>query len=105
MPCVLGCHEQVADRTRRIVALLEVHGQLRRNVSDPGPVDRLAAVADTPVNLCPPHGWQQAIRHLEIENVAELVARRDCSIRQLDQARGSQELMSAHQRLAALLYP
>ena len=102
---ILGCLCEVFDGARVVPTLLEMHRQFRGDLANTIAVDRFASLTDPAVDLGASHRRQEAVGHLEIENVVELVARGHCPIRQLDETGWRQELVPSHQRFASLFDP
>jgi hypothetical protein len=92
MPGGFRSLKKVLHGARRVVALLEMHRKFGGNLFQAIAVDRFPGGPNPTMNLRPSHRGQEPIRHIEIENVAEPVPRRDRTVRQIRpavQARGS----------------
>ena len=97
--------KQIFDRARGVGALLEVHRQLRGDLADVIAVDGFAAVTDAAMDLRTPHCREEAVRHLEVQHVAEFVTRSHGAVGQLDQPSRREKLVPGDQRFAALFHP
>jgi hypothetical protein len=82
-----------------------VHGELGGNFPCALAIKQFAAVSDARVDLRPAQHGQEPVEHFEIEDMVEFVARRDRAVRQFNQSRRRQKLMSSNERVAALLHP
>ena len=103
--CVSGRVKEIFDRAWIIATLLEMHREFRGDFADAVPIDRFAPLTDSTMDLRAPHRRQQSVRHLQVQNVAELVARRHRAVGQLDEPPGREKLIPSDERFAAFLDP
>ena len=80
--------KEIFDRARIIAALLEMHREFRSDVADAIPINRFAALTDAAMDLRAPCRRQKSVGHLQVQDVAELVACRHRAVGQLDEPTG-----------------
>src|SRR5215813_7978780 len=93
----------MSDRAPVIPSPLKMHGHLSRHVAGLLPINSLAALAHYQMESRPASLGHALIEDILIERVHEAVARRRRAVRQFDDGRLAQELMSPRQFLAHLL--
>src|SRR5262245_8123368 len=82
-----------------------MHCQFRSDLADTILIDGLAAVTDPSMDLRASRWRQETVRHLEIQDVAELVTWRDGAVGQFDEPARREKLIPSHQRFTAFLDP
>ena len=102
---VLGSLQEVFHRAGMVARPARNASPVRRRSRRRGLVDCFAAAPIRRWICGSPHRGQEAVRHLQIEDVAELVARRHRAVGQLDEPRGREKPVPPHQRFAVLLDP
>src|SRR5215218_874456 len=102
---VLSSEQQIFHRARGIAPLLEMHRELGGDLGGTIPVDRFSAISDSAMSLGAAHWRQQLVWHVAVEDVTEGVTWRDGAIRQFDESRWQEKLVSPHQRFTSLFHP